>query len=105
MNCENLQIGSRVNVKGKPGVIKFIGTTKFAAGEWVGVELDMPYGKNNGAVDGTRYFKCDKPTSKGFFGLFVHPNLIDFDSPRLVSPRKELTASRIPKTPIKVRTL
>ena len=77
MSADNIQIGARVVIKGKPGVVKFIGTTKFAPGEWVGVELDMPYGKNNGAVDGTRYFKCDKPISQGFFGIFVHPNLVD----------------------------
>lgn len=104
MSADNIQIGARVVIKGKPGVVKFIGTTKFAPGEWVGVELDMPYGKNNGAVDGTRYFKCDKPISQGFFGIFVHPNLVDIDASKFGSPRKDHMVSRIPKTPIKVRS-
>lgn len=37
------------------GVIRYIGETDFAKGEWCGVELDEPLGKNDGAVAGTRY--------------------------------------------------
>lgn len=39
----------------KAGVVRFIGDTDFAKGEWCGVELDEPLGKNDGAVAGTRY--------------------------------------------------
>ncbi len=38
--------------------VKFVGETKFAPGEWIGVELDTPGGKNNGSVDGVKYFSC-----------------------------------------------
>ena len=31
------------------GVVKFIGSTDFAAGEWIGLQLDEKAGKNNGA--------------------------------------------------------
>lgn len=32
-----------------------MGTTDFAAGEWCGVELDEPRGKNDGSVEGKRF--------------------------------------------------
>ncbi|XP_034951830.1 kinesin-like protein KIF13B isoform X3 [Chelonus insularis] len=40
------------------GVIAYIGPTEFASGTWIGVELDAPTGKNDGAVNGHRYFTC-----------------------------------------------
>lgn len=64
-------VGERVNV-GPPfsqkAVIRFIGSTQFQYGTWLGLELDTPSGKNDGAVQGIRYFRC-KPQH----GLFVQP--------------------------------
>ncbi|XP_072765533.1 kinesin-like protein KIF13A isoform X4 [Anoplolepis gracilipes] len=40
------------------GVIAYVGPTEFASGTWIGVELDAPTGKNDGAVNGHRYFSC-----------------------------------------------
>ncbi len=41
------------------GQIAFIGETKFAPGEWAGIVLDSPVGKNDGSVAGVRYFQCE----------------------------------------------
>jgi len=57
-----------VLVSGELGIVKYIGTTEFARGTWLGVELRKPNGKNDGSVQGKRYFTC-KPNC----GLFVKP--------------------------------
>ena len=35
-------VGAHVKVGAKKGVVRFIGTTSFAVGEWYGVELAQP---------------------------------------------------------------
>ena len=49
-----LVIGSRVVVASaqgtKVGVLRFLGSTEFAKGEWAGVELDDKLGKNDGKI-------------------------------------------------------
>uniref|UniRef100_A0A3B4G1C6 CAP-Gly domain containing linker protein 2 n=1 Tax=Pundamilia nyererei TaxID=303518 RepID=A0A3B4G1C6_9CICH len=74
----------------KMGVIRYMGETDFAKGEWCGVELDEPLGKNDGAVAGTRYFQCLPK-----FGLFapVHKVIrIGFPS---TSPAKAKKSKRV----------
>ncbi|KAJ9598220.1 hypothetical protein L9F63_011103, partial [Diploptera punctata] len=65
-----LKLGERVIVMSsqgsKAGTLRYVGTTEFAAGEWCGVELDDPLGKNDGSVEGKRYFECQPK-----FGLFA----------------------------------
>ncbi|XP_033209116.1 kinesin-like protein KIF13A [Belonocnema kinseyi] len=48
------------------GVVAYIGPTEFASGNWIGVELDTPTGRNDGAVSGHRYFSC-----RSKCGIFV----------------------------------
>ncbi|XP_028729672.1 CAP-Gly domain-containing linker protein 4 isoform X1 [Peromyscus leucopus] len=54
-----LKLGDRVVIAGqKVGTLRFCGTTEFASGQWAGIELDEPEGKNNGGVGRVQYFKC-----------------------------------------------
>lgn len=56
---------------GRQGTVRFVGATQFAAGDWVGIELDDATGKNDGAVQGERYFDCEPG-----YGMFVRPPAI-----------------------------
>ncbi|KAL7317113.1 hypothetical protein PS15m_003511 [Mucor circinelloides] len=80
---DQLHIGDRVQVNSHHGIVRFIGSTKFKAGTWAGIELDtVGLGKNDGSVDGKRYFVC--PPKTGLFILAIkvikqqqHLNLIN----------------------------
>ncbi|XP_062502661.1 CAP-Gly domain-containing linker protein 4-like isoform X2 [Corticium candelabrum] len=61
--------GTNVLVTGEMGVLRYIGPTQFADGVWLGIELKKPVGKNDGSVQGKRYFTC-KPN----FGILVRPS-------------------------------
>lgn len=67
------EIGLKVSVKGELGVVRFRGTTSFAPGEWIGVELSSALGKNDGSIQGIRYFQCQK---QGNYGVFVRPGML-----------------------------
>ncbi|XP_020620574.1 CAP-Gly domain-containing linker protein 3-like [Orbicella faveolata] len=61
-----LKIGDQVCIGGnKFGTLRFCGPTDFASGEWAGMELDTPIGKNDGSVGGVVYFQC--PPKHGIF--------------------------------------
>ncbi|KIH45363.1 CAP-Gly domain protein, partial [Ancylostoma duodenale] len=70
------------------GRVAFCGEVQFAEGEWVGVILDEPRGKNNGTVQGVQYFTCEPN-----YGLFIRPTQ---GSPK-VSPSVSL--ERLSKVP------
>lgn len=53
----------------KPGVVQFLGETQFAPGQWAGIVLDEPIGKNDGSVSGVRYFQCEP-----LKGIFTRPS-------------------------------
>ncbi|KAG7665768.1 NIP100 [[Candida] subhashii] len=72
-----LQIGDKVTVRNENGIIRYIGNTQFAPGLWYGIELDLPRGKNDGSIDGVRYFDCHNTSSGGGnYGIFVREHFI-----------------------------
>ncbi|XP_059506852.1 dynactin subunit 1-like isoform X3 [Stegostoma tigrinum] len=93
-----LKVGSRVEVigKGHRGTVAYVGATMFASGKWVGVILDDAKGKNDGTVQGKRYFTCEES-----HGIFVRQSQIQVveDSADTTSPEtpQEPSSSRIPK--------
>mmetsp|Transcript_22715 Transcript_22715/g.49939 ORF Transcript_22715/g.49939 Transcript_22715/m.49939 type:complete len:1788 (-) Transcript_22715:450-5813(-) len=71
-NKYNINVGDFVQDMGTPhnkGIVRYTGLTDFAGGEWVGIELEGPYGKNDGSVNGKQYFQCEPD-----FGIFLRPN-------------------------------
>ncbi|KAL1266162.1 hypothetical protein QQF64_001837 [Cirrhinus molitorella] len=68
--ASDFSVGERVWVNGnKPGYVQFIGSTQFAPGQWAGIVLDEPIGKNDGSVAGVRYFQCED-----LRGIFTRPS-------------------------------
>lgn len=53
---------------GRKATVRFAGQTSFQVGEWIGVELEEKTGKNDGSVQGERYFDCPMG-----YGMFVKP--------------------------------
>ncbi|XP_066134732.1 kinesin-like protein KIF13B isoform X1 [Saccopteryx bilineata] len=69
---EWLREGEYVTVgANKMGIVRYIGPTDFQEGTWVGVELDLPSGKNDGSIGGKQYFKCNPG-----YGLLVRPGRV-----------------------------
>lgn len=68
-----VKVGSLVEVigKGQRGTVAYIGNTLFASGKWVGVILDEAKGKNDGTVQGKRYFTCQEN-----HGIFVRQSQV-----------------------------
>lgn len=65
-DTKSFRVGERIFVDGvKPGTIQFIGETKFGPGDWAGVALEEPLGRNDGSVAGVKYFKC-----RPYYGVF-----------------------------------
>ena len=86
-----LAIGQSVELHDRRnGIVRFIGETRFAPGTWVGVELDSPTGKNDGTVQGERYFDCPSD-----HGMFVRPAAVVDVVVRPERPEATPRASRV----------
>ena len=70
-----VEVGDKVLINGKHGVVAFLGPTQFAKGSWAGIVLDTAEGKNNGSVNGVQYFECEPNR-----GLFAKPEKIQLVS-------------------------
>ncbi|NWJ11216.1 KI13B protein, partial [Crypturellus undulatus] len=69
---EWLKEGEYVTVgANKTGIVRYVGPTDFQEGTWVGVELDLPSGKNDGSIGGKQYFRCNPG-----YGLLVKPGRV-----------------------------
>lgn len=63
---DEIKVGDRVTVGGvKNGIVEYIGTIHISPGVWCGIKLDEPVGKNDGQIQGVRYFTCEPK-----FGVF-----------------------------------
>lgn len=104
-----LKVGTRVEVigKGHRGTVAFVGATLFATGKWVGVILDEAKGKNDGTVQGRKYFTCEEN-----HGIFVRQSQIqvvedgaDTTSPETPEPASTKVLKRESTDPPKASKL
>jgi dynactin 1 len=69
MNAADLRPGQAIElIDGRIGFVRHVGPVHFQTGEWVGIELQDSTGKNDGSVQGQRYFDCEQG-----YGMFLRP--------------------------------
>jgi dynactin 1 len=88
-----LTVGSHVELAdGRFAIVRFIGQPHFAEGDWVGIELDESSGKNDGSVQGERYFECEMGK-----GMFIRPQALTVIESR--APPKPVAPKRVGRPP------
>ena len=89
-------VGDRCRVQPgeRRGTVQFVGPVAgLAEGVWVGVEYDEPLGKNDGSVNGVRYFECTMG-----YGSFMRPSKVEVGSSQADRERereRDLVQNRI----------
>lgn len=87
MSGQDISPGSVITLTdGRQATVRFVGSTHFAAGEWIGVELTDATGKNDGAVQGERYFDCEAG-----HGMFIRPTAVSAVLPQAPRESKQRT--------------
>ncbi|KAI1723577.1 dynein associated protein domain-containing protein [Ditylenchus destructor] len=89
-------VGDLVETDKGSGKVAYVGKTQFAEGDWVGIVLEQPNGKNNGTVNDVSYFSC-----KDNYGIFVARAKVRL---KQSTPRSKLqapTASNRPPSALK----
>lgn len=89
----NVKQGDRVAVAAGEGTAAYVGTTEFSNGVWIGIVLDEPNGKNDGSVNGKRYFMC-----KSGCGVFVRPSQVTLVTGSKLTARP-ISSVKPPQTP------
>ena len=74
---EGIEVGQRCEAEladksKRRGEVKYVGKVDGTTGFWVGIELDEPWGKNNGSLKGKKYFSCEDN-----YGVFVRPGKVE----------------------------
>ncbi|XP_072434537.1 LOW QUALITY PROTEIN: dynactin subunit 1-like [Chiloscyllium punctatum] len=92
-----LKVGSRVEVigKGHRGTVAYVGATMFASGKWVGVILDDAKGKNDGTVQGKRYFTCEE--NHGIFVRQSQIQVVEDSADTTPETPQDPSSSKVPK--------
>jgi tubulin-folding cofactor B len=80
IETRGIAVGKRCRVgndDSRRGVVQYVGDVKEipgALGPWIGVQLDEPVGKNDGSINGTRYW--GEPGGPKH-GVFVRPERVE----------------------------
>ncbi|KAL3316682.1 Dynactin subunit 1 [Cichlidogyrus casuarinus] len=93
-SSSRIKLGSEVEIIGKDliGTVAYMGTTTFSQGKWIGIILTEPKGRNDGMVQGKKYFTCEEN-----HGIFVRETQVklkgESDSPSKIANRPSSSAS------------
>ena len=96
----NYGVGQTIELSdGRVATIRFLGSAHFAPGDWIGVELEDDSGKNDGSVQGERYFDCEAGR-----GMFCRPAAVaqiieeaPKPAPKKVAPKANGVANGKPR--------
>ncbi|EAY16214.1 CAP-Gly domain containing protein [Trichomonas vaginalis G3] len=74
---QGIEVGNRCQIEMSDhshhrGCVRYVGKVEKSNGYWIGVQLDEPYGKNDGSLDGKRYFECENK-----YGVFVRAEKVE----------------------------